>query len=616
MDGERGVQICRAGAGAVCYGMALASVFPAWNWLFYLAAYLFFGVDVLLKAGKNILQGELFDENFLMSVSSLGAFLIHQYAEAAAVMIFYQVGEFFQDLAIDQSRNSIHALMQMRPEEANVARNGRYIRKKTAEIAPGEILLVKPGEKIPLDGEILEGHSQLDLSSLLGEPAPRSVSEGDTVLSGSINLLGALKMRVTKTERESTAAKIMDLVEKALAKKAPAENFIGKFAKFYTPLVVISAAVIAFIPPLFTDIGFSVWLSRALIFLAVSCPCALVASIPLCFFSGIGVCSHKGILVKGGGYLQKLAEINTVVLDKTGTLTKGVFRVTRVAPASESTSSYSLFEKAYLAEKNSVHPAAKAIVSAFEEQYGENLAAARQKVSGFKEISGMGVEAMVSGQKIAVGRDKWMARHGISAPAADGFGTVAHVACQGRYLGHFVISDEIKKDGALAIASLKKMGLRRIVMLTGDNAQSAQKTGAQLGIESIYSQLLPHEKLERLDKIYARRHNAKILFAGDGINDAPVLARADVGVAMGAGTDAAMEAADVIIMTSEPSKIAEAIQIARNTMKIIRQNIVFILIAKLLILALAAMGHATMWLAVFADVGVEAAAILNALREK
>ncbi|MDR1537582.1 MAG: cadmium-translocating P-type ATPase [Clostridiales bacterium] len=608
------LRLVRLGTGLLIYAAALAFPFPPQvKLILFIAAYLMLGIDVVVKALRNIAAGDFFDENFLMSISTIGAFCVNQYPEAVAVMIFYQAGEFFQGLAVDRSRRSIKELMSLKPEEANVWTESGVISKKPEDVAVGDVIVVKPGEKVPLDGVAIEGSTLLDLSSLLGESAPFSLDEGEEVLSGAVNLTGLIKVRVTKTDKESTVSKILEMVEKASAKKAPTEKFITKFSKVYTPAVVFLAAAIALVPPLLLGGGFSEWISRALVFLVVSCPCALIVSVPLSFFSGIGACSKKGILIKGGNHLQALAEIDTVVFDKTGTLTKGLFKVTKAAPEAPYSEDY-LLEQAYLAESNSIHPIAKSIAQALKARGG---GFGDVRIDEFREISGKGVEAVAGGRRIIAGSASWMEENGYLPAKDDSFGTLVHVAADGEYIGHLVISDEMKKDSAEAVRELKRLGIGNIAMLTGDRSEAAKKASEQLGIEKAYSELLPHEKVEKLESIYAESPGAKVLFAGDGINDAPILAMANVGCAMGGvGSDAAVEAADVVIMNDEPSKIPLAIRTARNTMKIVRQNIGFALAVKFAVLILATAGMATMWMAVFADVGVEILVVLNAMRKK
>ncbi|MDR2648686.1 MAG: heavy metal translocating P-type ATPase [Clostridiales bacterium] len=611
------LRLARMAVGIIMYVSALSGLLPPpAKFFLYAACLIIFGYDVFTEAAVNIFQGELFDENFLMSLAAIGAFIIKQYPEASAVMLFYQIGEFFQDMAVDRSMRSIESLINIKPDIAHVIRSGAIADIPPSQARVGEILIVKPGEKIPLDGVIIEGRSRLDMMSLLGESAPRTVTVSGEALSGSVNLTGLLKIRVTKPESESTASKIMELTENASAKKAPAERFITRFSKIYTPIIVSAAAIIALIPPLIFSDPVNTWIYRALIFLAVSCPCALVASVPLTFFSGIGACSKKGILVKGGNYLQTLSTIDTVVFDKTGTLTKGVFRVSRIIPAAGVSETH-LLKRAYSAEKNSLHPVAKSLIAEAKKRF-KDMSADKIAITGFREITGMGVEAFDSGGRILAGSGKLMRENGFEPMNGDSAGgVVTHVASGGKYLGCIVVSDEIKPDSAAAVAELNRIGVKRTIMLSGDRKENAEAIGERLGINKVFAGLLPHEKVSRLERIYGENPGAKVLFAGDGINDAPVLARSDIGAAMGGvGSDAAVTTADIVIMNDEPSKIPAAILIARNTMKIARQNIIFALTVKFAALILAAFGFAGMWMAVFADVGVEVLAVFNAMRRK
>jgi Cd2+/Zn2+-exporting ATPase len=610
---EDKIHLARLISGAALYALALSNVLPfAANVIVYLVCLIIFGADVIYEAITNILHGELFDENFLMTVSTVGAFCIQQFPEAVAVMAFYQIGEFLQDMAVDRSRRSIKSLMNLKPDVVHMASSGLSSDKLPSDVAVGELILVKPGERIPLDGVVIDGTSALDMSSLTGESVPVQVGPSETVLSGAVNLSGLLKIRVQKPENESTVTKIMDLVENAASKKAPTEKFITKFAKIYTPAVVSAALIIAFIAPLVLPGTFTQWVYRALVFLVVSCPCALVVSVPLTFFSGIGASSRKGVLVKGGNYLQALSEVNVVVFDKTGTLTKGVFDVNELLPAN-GVSELQLLRAAAIAEENSLHPIGVSIVRAFNERYGPIKAEA----TDYREISGMGVSALSRGQKILAGSAQWMKENGVMAQEITNTGALVYVAQGGKFLGCVVISDELKPDAATAIAQLKALGVSRTVMLTGDRKSTAEIVGRHIGIDDVYSQLLPYEKVERLERIASELPGSKVMFVGDGINDAPVLARAEVGAAMGGvGSDAAVEAADVVIMNDEPSKIPLAIRIARSTMRIVKQNITFALAVKFIVLLLAVFGYATMWMAVFADVGVEALVVLNAMRRK
>jgi len=577
--------------------------------LIFLLSYLLVGTEVLVKALKNILKGQVFDENFLMVIATIGAFAIGEFPEAVAVMVFYQIGEFFQDLAVNRSRKNIQALMDIRPDYAHLKlENGSKV-VSPEEVKVGDLILVKPGEKIPLDGIVVEGSSTLDTSALTGESLPREVKVNDEVLSGSINERGLLTIKVTKLFSESTVSKILDLVQNASSKKAPTENFITKFARYYTPTVVISAALLALIPPLFIpDATFSEWIYRALIFLVISCPCALVVSIPLGFFGGIGGASKNGILIKGSNYLEALNDVHTIVFDKTGTLTKGVSKVTKVIPKGN-LSEEALLEFAALAESYSTHPIALSILKA----YGKDID--KSKISAAEEIPGHGVKVNVDGNEILAGNEKLMLNHNIHVDS-DTSGSLIHIAVDGNYEGLIVISDEIKEDSKQAIHELKAIGIKKTVMLTGDRHSTAKEVAEELSLDEYYSQLLPHEKVEKLELIQTQiPSKEKLIFVGDGINDAPVLAMADIGVAMGGvGSDAAIEAADIVLMTDEPSKLVSAIQIAKKTRRIVWENIIFSLGVKIFVLALGALGFATMWAAVFSDVGVALIAVLNAMR--
>ncbi|OBR90329.1 cadmium, zinc and cobalt-transporting ATPase [Clostridium ragsdalei P11] len=576
----------------------------------FLLSYIAIGKDVLWKAVKNIFRGQVFDENFLMCIASIGAFIIGQFPEAVAVMLFYKIGEYFQDRAINNSRKSIAALMDIKPEFANVKTESGLKKMNPEDVNIGEFILVKPGEKIPLDGEIIEGKSMIDTSALTGESLPKEVGYKDIVLGGYINKNGVLTLKVTKSFKESTVAKILDLVENASSKKAPTENFITKFARYYTPAVVAFAIGLALLPPLLMEgESFSKWIYRALVFLVVSCPCALVISVPLGFFGGIGAASKNGILVKGGNYLEALNSIDTVVFDKTGTLTKGIFKVTQVKAFNDFTDEDVLKYAAFV-ESYSNHPIALSIVK----QYNQNID--RNLIKDYAEISGEGIKAAVDGREIIAGNSRLMEKEKINYDMSEVVGTVIHVALDKIYMGYIVISDEVKEDSKDAIKMLKDMGIRKTVMLTGDNKKIGEAIGYKLGLDEVHAQLLPDQKVEKLNDIIAEKSsNRKMIFVGDGINDAPVLARADVGIAMGGiGSDAAIEAADVVIMTDEPSKIVTAIKIAKRTKKIVSQNIVFALGVKLVILVLGAVGIANMWEAVFGDVGVALIAVLNSMR--
>ena len=575
----------------------------------FLMVYLIVGYDVLLKALKNASKGRVFDENFLMSIATVGAVIIGEVPEAVGVMLFYKIGEYLQDIAVGKSRKSITSLMQIRPDSANLKVGSEIKVVSPEEVSIGDIIVVKPGEKIPLDGVVVDGFSMVDTSALTGESVLREIGVGESALSGFINKNALLTIEVTKEFGESTVSKILDLVENASSKKSKTENFISKFAKYYTPFVLISAMVIAFIPPLVVpNAEFLDWFYRGLVFLVVSCPCALVLSIPLSFFSGIGNSSKHGILIKGSNYLEALKNVDTVVFDKTGTLTKGVFKVTKVSPVG--ISEKELIEYAAYAEANSNHPIAKSIVS----YYKENIDL--EKITYFEEIAAYGIKVKYNDLHILAGNDKLMSSENILYFKNNDIGTVVYIAVNGAYRGYIVISDEIKEDSKEAIKNLKLSGVKEVVMLTGDNEKVANKIANELGIDKVYSNLLPNEKVDRLEDIFKEKlPKEKVAFVGDGINDAPVLARADVGIAMGAlGSDAAIEAADVVLMTDEPSKIAKSIEISRKTNKIVWQNIVFALGVKAIVLILSAGGVATMWEAIFADVGVALIAVLNAMR--
>lgn len=572
-------------------------------------AYLCAAYDVLWTAVRNIAHGDVFDENFLMAVASIGAMCIGLYAEGAAVMLFYQVGELFQARAVAKSRRSITELMDIRPDSANVLRGGVPVTVEPDEVQTGETIVIRPGEKIPLDSTVLSGCSMVDTAALTGESVPREVRAGDLLLSGCINRNGELTARVEKEFGESTASRILDLVENASSKKSRQEAFITRFARWYTPAVVIAAVLLAVLPPLLIPGAvFADWLYRALVFLVISCPCALVISVPLSFFGGIGGASRMGVLVKGGNYLETLARTDTVVFDKTGTLTKGVFRVQQIVP--QGCSEQELLRIAALAESGSNHP----IAVSLREAWGKTPD--RSAVSGIQEIAGLGVTARVEGKTVCAGNAKLMRREGIPFEENTPAGTAVHIAVDGRYAGYLIIADEPKPDAAGAIRALRRCGIRRIVMLTGDSRPIAEATAAQLGLDEVHAELLPDGKVELVEQLLQTETNGKKLaFVGDGINDAPVLARADLGIAMGGlGSDAAIEAADIVLMTDEPSRLADAVLLARRTLRIAKQNIVFALAVKLAVLLLGALGLANMWEAVFADVGVSVLAILNAIR--
>ena len=596
-------------ASAVLFAVALLLPTEGWLRLFtFLIPYAVIAWDVLWRAVRNIAHGQVFDENFLMSLATVGALATGEYPEAVFVMLFYQVGELFQSYAVDQSRKSITSLMDIRPDYANIEVDGQLRQVDPEDVAVGDTIVIKAGERIPLDGVVLEGTSNVDTAALTGESLPREAQPGDDVISGCVNLSGLLRVRVTKAFEESTVAKILDLVENSSSKKAKAENFITKFARYYTPAVVLAAVALALLPPLFTSIQWVDSIQRALNFLVVSCPCALVISVPLSFFGGIGGASKNGILVKGGNYLEVLAKTELVVFDKTGTLTRGVFNVTAIHP--DHCGEAQLLELAALAESYSDHPISRPL----KEAYGKELDASR--VSNVEELSGRGVRATVDGRQICAGNDKLMEDIGVSWHPCHRVGTTVHVASDGVYLGHIVISDEVKPDAKEAITALKACGVRRTVMLTGDAKAVGESVAQELGLDEVHTQLLPADKVTRVEALLGEvSPKGALAFVGDGINDAPVLSRADIGIAMGGlGSDAAIEAADIVLMDDKPSKLADAIRIARRTLAIVRQNIVFALAVKFLVLALSAAGVANMWEAVFADVGVSVIAILNAMR--
>ena len=591
--------------------LAAAALLPLNGWArlaVFLLPYAVIGWDVLWRAVRNIARGQVFDENFLMALATVGAFCVGEYPEAVFVMLFYQVGELFQSYAVAQSRKSIASLMDIRPDYANIEQDGALIQVAPEEVAVGSAIVIKAGERIPLDGVVLEGSSTVDTAALTGESLPREVQSGDDVISGCVNLSGVLTVQVTRPFAESTVSKILDLVENSSSKKAKAEHFITKFARYYTPAVVLAAVALAFLPPLFTAISWTDSITRALNFLVVSCPCALVISVPLSFFGGIGGASRDGILVKGGNYLEVLARAEIVVFDKTGTLTKGVFNVTAIHP--DDIPEARLLELAALAECYSDHPISRSL----KEAYGKDIDASR--VSGVEELSGRGVKAVVDGRLVCAGNDKLMEELGVKWHPCHRVGTTVHVAVDGIYAGHIVISDEVKEDAKAAVAALKALGVRKAVMLTGDAKAVGEAVAADLGLDEVHTQLLPADKVDRVESLLKQvSSKGALAFVGDGINDAPVLSRADIGIAMGGlGSDAAIEAADVVLMDDKPSKLSDAISIARRTLSIVRQNIFFALVVKALVLVLSAVGLATMWEAVFADVGVSVIAILNAMR--
>jgi Cd2+/Zn2+-exporting ATPase len=577
----------------------------------FLISYVIVGGSVLLRAIKGIFQGQIFSEHFLMSIATMGAFFVGEYPEGVAVMLFYLVGELFQNMAVDHSRKSISALMDIRPDYANLKAGEELKKVSPEEVNIGDIIVVKPGEKVPLDGKVIEGTSMVDTSALTGESVPRELEPGKDALSGFINMNGVLTIQVTKDYGESTVSKILDLVQNASSRKAPTENFITKFARYYTPAVVFAALALAVVPPLIIEgATFSDWVYRALVFLVVSCPCALVISIPLGFFGGIGGASKRGILVKGSNYLEALNDVETVVFDKTGTLTKGVFKVTETNPQ-EGYTKKELIEYAAYAESYSGHPIALSIISAYNGDIDDN------RIENYEEIAGYGVKVNINGKEVLAGNANLMTRGNIHYHHdVETLGTLVHVAINKKYAGNIVISDEIKEDSARAIRELKTLGVKKTVMLTGDLKTVGDKIGKELGLDEVYSELLPADKVSKLEMLDGEKtQKGKLVFVGDGINDAPVLARADIGIAMGGlGSDAAIEAADIVIITDEPSKIASAIKIAKRTKNIVYQNIVLALVVKLIFLVLGAFGIATMWEAVFADTGVALLAILNAIR--
>ena len=573
-------------------------------------AYLISGWSVLTGAGRNILRGKIFDENFLMTIATIGAIAIHELPEAVAVMLFFQVGELFQGFAVGRSRRSIKSLLEVRPDTANLKVDGEIRAVAPEQVEVGEIIVIKPGEKVPLDGEILSGNSQVDTSALTGESVPRTVREGEMILAGAINQTGSLTVRVTKLFAESSIAKILDLVENASSKKAPTEKFITRFARYYTPVVVFLSLAVAILPPLFIPGATSeVWVYRALVLLVISCPCGLVISIPLGYFGGVGGAAKRGILVKGSTFLDALTDVKTVIFDKTGTLTKGVFQVTQISPYN-GYGETELLTIAALAESQSNHPVARSILEAYDNAIAES------DVTDYEEIPGHGIRAQVKGKSVIAGNDRLLHRANIDHDTCNVEGTVVHLAVEGKYAGYILISDKIKEDAAEAIAQLKKAGVTETVMLTGDNRVVAQSVANQLGLDTYKAELLPEDKVKAIEQ-YLRKSDkkSKVAFVGDGINDAPVIARADVGIAMGAlGSDAAIETADVVLMTDAPSKVAEAISIGRKTHSIVWQNIILAMAVKGVFILLGALGIATLWEAVFADVGVALLAILNATR--
>ena len=592
-------------SAVLCVIAGLLPIEGVWKFLAFSVPYLVIGYDVLWGAVRNIIHGQVFDEQFLMAIATLGAFAIEDYPEAAAVMLFYQVGELFQSIAVGKSRKSISALMDICPEYAVVLRDGEEVTVPPEEVGIDEVLIIKPGEKIPLDGEITEGSTTVNTAALTGESLPVDKTVGDRVISGTINLSGVIKVKAQSLYEESTVSKILELVENSAEKKARAENFITRFARYYTPCVVIGAVLLAVIPPLFFSQEWSMWINRALIFLVVSCPCALVVSVPLSFFGGIGGASREGILIKGANYLETLSKVDTVVFDKTGTLTKGTFAVNAIHP--QNMTEAQLLDIAAAAESYSTHPVGESIVAAHKGHIDKT------RIGEVEELAGMGLRAVIDGKTFFVGNGALMDKVGAEWHDCHLAGTVIHIAESSEYLGHIVINDEIKPDSKVAVAGLKELGIKNTVMLTGDTERVAKSVGEEVGIDSVCAKLLPAQKVEKVEELLSQ--GCKTAFVGDGINDAPVLTRADVGIAMGAlGSDAAIESADIVLMDDKPSKLPSAIRISRKTMRIVRQNIVFALAVKAIILALGAFGIANMWTAVFGDVGVMVIAILNAMR--
>lgn len=606
-------RIIRIIAGAILLmGAVLINMYQIWPNLaliLFFMSYIIVGGDIILRAARNITKGKVFDENFLMAIATIGAMFISEYAEGIAVMLLYQIGELFQDYAVGKSRKSIADLMDIRPDYANVKRGEDYIKLDPDEVKIGDIMLIRPGERVPLDGKVISGNSLLDTSALTGEAVPREVSPGNEILSGCINVNGLITAEVTKEYEESTVSKILELVENASSKKSSSEQFITRFARYYTPVVVILAVLLALVPPLFIEgATFSEWTYRALSFLVVSCPCALVISIPLTFFSGIGGASKRGILIKGSNYFEALANTQIIAFDKTGTLTKGVFEVQEIVP--KGISKDELLELAAYGESFSNHPISQSIQKAYGKEIDQSV------ISNVEEIPGHGIEAVVKGKKISAGNAKIMNLRNIPFDQGELIGTVVHLAVDGAYGGYILIADEVKSDSVQAIKELKELGIGQAVMLTGDNKAIGNKVGKHLGLDKVYSELLPGDKVDKLEKLLSQTsHKGKLAYVGDGINDAPVLARADVGIAMGGlGSDAAIEAADVIIMTDEPSKIPMAIKISKRILKIASQNIVFAIGIKIVILILSALGITNMWFAIFGDVGVTIITVLNSFR--
>ena len=596
--------------GLILFFIAILAPFPKQiiNNIIFIIAYIIVGIKIVTKAIRNIFRGKVCDENFLMAIATIGAFFVGEFAEAVAVMLFYQIGELFQSYAVDKSRKSIASLMNIRPDYANINKDGEIVKVSPEEIKIGDIIIVKPGEKVPLDGIVIEGNSMLDTSALTGESVPRKVNVNDEILSGCINQNGVLTIKVKKEFAESTVSKILDLVENASCKKSKSENFISKFAKYYTPIVVILAVILAIIPPIITkQYNFSEWIHRALSFLVVSCPCALVISIPLSFFGGIGGSAKKGILVKGGNYLEALSKTEMVVFDKTGTLTKGVFEVQKVNAVN--ISEEDLIEIASYTEYYSNHPIALSVKKLYKKEIDNN------RIEGYTEISGLGIETTVDNKHVLIGNSKLMKQYSIEYQECEEIGTILYIAIDKEYKGYILISDKVKEDSLSCIKELKNRNITT-VMLTGDKKEIGEKVANNLKIDKAYTELLPDGKVEKMEELIKQKSsNGKLVFVGDGINDAPVLALSDIGIAMGAlGSDAAIEAADIVIMTDEPSKISTAINISKKTKRIVKQNIYFAITVKIGVLILSALGITNMWAAVFADVGVSVLAILNALR--
>ena len=578
------------------------------NKVIFIVAYIIVGLEIVRKALRNIFRGKVFDENFLMTVATIGAFGIGEFPEAVAVMLFYQVGELFQSYAVDKSRKSIASLMDIRPDYANIEKDGKVLKVDPDDVKIGDIIIIKPGEKVPLDGIVIEGNTSLDTKALTGESLPREVTPGDEILSGSINISGLVKVKVSKEYGESTVSKILDLVENASSKKSKSENFITKFAKYYTPIVVIIAVLLVLVPVIFFGGEFSDWIYRALSFLVVSCPCALVISIPLSFFGGIGGASKMGILIKGSNYLEAIASTEIIVFDKTGTLTEGIFEVQKVN--AKDIDENDLIETAAYAECYSNHPISLSIKRAYGKQIDKS------KIKSTEELSGRGIVAIINGKNVLVGNEKLLNENNIEFEKNNDVGTILYVAIDNKYVGNIVIADKIKEDAKDSIMSLKKSNIKQAVMLTGDRKAVGENVAGILGIDKVYTELLPDGKVEKVEELLKKKsEKGKLAFVGDGINDAPVLALADIGIAMGGlGADSAIEAADIVLMTDEPSKIVDTIKLSKKTMKIVKENIIFAISIKVLVLILSAIGISTMWEAVFADVGVSIIAILNALR--